>query len=168
MKGCLQVIGGVVVLLVALVMCAGFISSNQHPDSTSYTSSRDASSGSDTDSSTEANCNSSVDHTNQAWKDYNTGDYSGGYKNADTAVSLADDCQDGGDRDSAKGFALSARAFNEHHLSLGDSRTDLNQAEQLLASCQSDVGYYGTHDAALCETQEQNDISTQTNWEMNE
>jgi hypothetical protein len=98
----------------------------------------------------------------------NAGDFAGGYKNADKAVSLADDCAQGGEYDSAKGFALSARALNEHHLSHGDSRTDLNQAEQLLSSCQSDPGYYGTHAAALCDTQEQNDISTQTNWEMNE
>lgn len=113
-------------------------------------------------------CISALDHASQAMKDYDADDYEGGYKNANTAVSLADSCPQGGDQDSAKGFALSARALNEHHLSYGDSRTDLNQAEQLLASCQSDVGYYGTHSAALCETLEQNDISTETNWEMNE
>jgi len=157
--GCLSLIGGIVVLIIGLGMCSAASSVTQIATRSHQYESQSGNGM--------AACNNSVSHTNQAWKDFNAGDYQGGYNNANTAVHLADSCRDGGDRDSALGFALSARALNEHHLSVGDSRTDLNQAEQLLASCQSDVGYYGTHEAAVCETQEQNDISAQTDWEMN-
>lgn len=64
-----------------------------------------------------------------------------------------------------KGYLLSMRAFAEHRLPYGDSQTDLNQAEQLLEECQTTPGIYGTHRAAECESQEQDDIRAQTNWE---
>jgi hypothetical protein len=112
-----------------------------------------------------SDCENAVSHSNQALKDLNAGDYSGGYKNASTAVRLSESC-DNTDMPSVKGFALSFKAFNEHHLSVGDSETDMNQAEQLLSDCQSQPGYYGTHAGALCDTQEENDIQTKTDWEM--
>lgn len=167
MKGCFTVVGAVVALVFLAAMCSSSPNVTT-PSGDAWHNSSSSSSVSTTSDNSTNDCNSSVTHTNQAWKDYNAGDYDGGYKNANTAVSLADSCNQGGDYDSAKGFALSARALNEHHLSQGDSRTDLNQAEQLLSSCQSDVGYYGTHAAAVCETQEQNDISAETNWEMSQ
>ena len=114
---------------------------------------------------TNTDCNDAVSHTNQAFLDFNSGDYSGGYENATIAVHLADSCTDAS-MPATKGFALSARAFNEHHLIVGDATTDLNQAEQLLSECQTQPGYYGTHDGAACETKEQNNISTKTNWDM--
>jgi len=162
MKGCLSVIGGIVVALFIIAACASGFNSTSNSTRDSYSSAFHASRN---NGSANDDCDNAVQHSNQAFTDFNAGDYSGGYKNADTAVRLADSCS-GTDTPSVKGFALSARAFNEHHLSYGDSTTDLNQAEQLLADCQTQPGYYGTHRGALCETQEENDISTKQNWDM--
>jgi hypothetical protein len=68
----------------------------------------------------------------------------------------------------AKGLLLGAKALNEHHLSSGDSRTDINQAITLLAQCQSTPGLYGTQVGAGCETEEETLINYKINWEMNE
>jgi hypothetical protein len=65
-----------------------------------------------------------------------------------------------------KGYLLSYKAFAEHHLPQGDSRTDLNEANQLLVECQTEPGIYGTHEAAECESQEQNNITAQTKWDV--
>ena len=164
MKGCLAWIGGIVVVLFIIGACA-----TQMKPGTSFNSvsppSTSGDNGGGGGSETNTDCNSAVEHSNQAFSDFSAGDYSGGYKNADTAVRLADSCSET-DTPSIKGFALSARAFNEHHPSIGDSVTDINQATQLLSDCQTQPGYYGTHQGALCETQEENDISTKTNWDM--
>jgi hypothetical protein len=162
LKGCLAWIGGAVVVLFIIGACATGMKPSTGLDSALKSSTANTS---DEGASTNSECNSAISHSNQAFKDFQTGDYSGGYKNATTAVHLADSCSDT-DMPSVKGFALSAKAFNEHHLSAGDSVTDINQATQLLADCQTQPGYYGTHLGALCETQEENDISTKTNWDM--
>jgi hypothetical protein len=60
------------------------------------------------------------------------------------------------------------KGLAEHHLSQGDSRTDLNQANTLLVECQTQPDLYGTKTGASCETQEQYNISAQTNWDMNQ
>lgn len=65
-----------------------------------------------------------------------------------------------------QGYLLSFKAYAEHQLSSGDSATDMNQAITLLAECQALTGAYGTHVGAQCESQEENDIHTKTNWEM--
>jgi hypothetical protein len=65
-----------------------------------------------------------------------------------------------------KAYLMSFKALSEHYLSSGDSATDLNQANALLVECQTHPGFYGTHTGAQCETQENNNIRTQTNWEM--
>ena len=167
---------GVVVVVFILLAILGAIvgslsqsaSNNTSPSTDLSTpSSSGESSASDNNQNTSQGCNSSTEHSNQAWDDINAGDYAGAYRNADTAVSLADACNSGGDYDSTKAAALFARAIAEHHLAQGDSRTDLNQAITLYASCETDAGYYGTHAGAVCETAEQNAISWQTNWEMN-
>ena len=162
MKGCLAVIGGIVVVLFIIGACAAGLkspSNSSSSDSTSNTPSQSAQTNND--------CQSAIDHSNQAMKDSDAGDYNGGYKNANTAVNLADSCPEP-EMYEAKGFALSARAFNEHHLSVGDAATDLNQANQLLEECTTAPSFYGTHTGANCETQMHNNISTSTNWEMNQ
>jgi hypothetical protein len=65
-----------------------------------------------------------------------------------------------------EGYLLSMKAFAEHYLSAGDSRTDFNQANALLVQCQTHPGLYGTHTGAGCETQEQYNIRVQTNWDI--
>lgn len=67
-----------------------------------------------------------------------------------------------------KGYLLSMKAFAEHYLRDGDSRTDFNQANALLVECQTRPGLYGTRTGAGCETQEQYNIRAQTNWEIEE
>ncbi len=166
----MKFIGGTIIVLFLVAACSNAMSDGAKPGSNTSFDSTTASSASssdtgDTSAPTSGDCESSIEHTNQAFKDFEAGDYSGGYKNANSAVHLADACSDA-DMPSAKGFALSARAFNEHHLSVGDSTTDMNQATQLLADCQTQPAYYGTHQGALCETQEENDISTKMNWDM--
>ena len=156
-------IGGAVLTLFLLAACSNVMRSATNP-------SPEASSSFSLDSGSSpapaiTDCENAVAHSNQAFKDFEAGDYSGGFKNANTAVRLADFCPDA-DMPSVKGFALSARAFSEHHLSVGDSVTDINQATQLLSDCQTQPGYYGTHQGALCETQEESDISSKTNWDM--
>lgn len=163
MKSCLSVIGGIVVVIFIIGACASGLNSTSSPSHNSYTST--SSDSSSRASSGNDDCKSAVQHSNQAFSDFNAGDYSGGYKNAETAVQLSESCSEN-DLPSVKGFALSAKAFNEKHLSQGDSATDINQAIQLLSDCQSRPGYYGTHEGALCDTQEENDIKTKDNWDM--
>jgi hypothetical protein len=169
MKGCLAVIGGVVVVFIILVIIAA-LNEPSVPPGLSKTNSSYASSDTSSSYSSQAtdDCEKSSQHSDQAWSDIKADDYAGAYRNANTAVSLSDACNSGGDYDSTKAYALFARAIAEHHLTQGDSRTDLNQAITLYASCQADPGYYGTHAGAVCETAEQNAISWQTNWEMND
>lgn len=155
-------------ILVAVILFAACSNALQNTDSSGSMVSSDShpTDGASNDAAQSmGDCENAVAHSNQALNDLNAGDYSGGYKNANTAVRLSESC-DSTDMPSVKGFALSFKAFNEHHLSEGDSETDMNQAEQLLSDCQSQPGYYGTHAGALCDTQEENDIQTKTDWEM--
>jgi hypothetical protein len=66
----------------------------------------------------------------------------------------------------SKGYLLTFKGASEHYLHSGDSETDLNQANTLLVECQTTPGVYGTHQAALCETQENTNIRVQTDWDM--
>jgi hypothetical protein len=65
-----------------------------------------------------------------------------------------------------KGYLLSFKAMSEHAIGVGDWRTDFNQANQLLVTCQTTPGLYGTKVAAQCETQEGYNIRASTQWEM--
>lgn len=64
------------------------------------------------------------------------------------------------------GYLLSFKARTEHDLGSGDWRTDYNQANALLVQCQTTPGLYGTHAGAQCETQEHNNISWETHWDI--
>ncbi len=75
-------------------------------------------------------------------------------------------CSDDTDKLINKGYLLSFKGTAEHDLASGDSKTDLNEANQVLVECQTTPGVYGTHAAASCETQEENNIHAQTNWDM--
>lgn len=92
-------------------------------------------------------------------------------KTYDTAVSglhYVDQCDNDTDNLLNKAYLLSFKAMAEHHLSSGDSRTDMNQANALLVECQTTPGFYGTHVGAQCETQEDYNIKAVTNWDMSE
>lgn len=168
MKGCLAVIGGIAVLFFVVMACSvGNVATHFGQAQHEFGNNAGTSNSSSDGGSNNSKCQSAIDHANQAWDDYNAGDYSGGYKNADSGARLAESCDDK-DMPAAKGAALFAKAVNEHHLSQGDSVTDLNQAITLLSECQTQPGYYGTHLGAQCETAEEHAISWKTNWELNQ
>lgn len=94
------------------------------------------------------------------------GQWSTAYRYAESGLHESEDCSNDDAQVINKGYLLSVKAFAEHHLSYGDSTTDINQATTLLAECQSLPGIYGTHIGAACETQEENDIKAKTQWDM--
>ncbi len=83
-----------------------------------------------------------------------------------SGLHYAELCDDDNMKILLKGYLLSFKANSEHHLSSGDSATDMDQATTLLAECQTLPGLYGTHAGAQCESQEEDDIRIKTNWEM--
>ena len=110
--------------------------------------------------------------SNASVKAYKAGDYQAAYTAATKGLQFIEtSCEDEAGNPHvqyvAKGMLLSFKGLAEHHLPQGDARTDLNQANSLLVECQTEPGIYGTHEAAVCESQEQNNISATTNWEMN-
>lgn len=98
--------------------------------------------------------------------DINSDAYQSAYKNANSGLTYAENCDDETDQLVDKAYLLTIRGFAEHDLTVGDSRTDLNQANTLLVECQTKPGLYGTKQGAECETQEQNNIRAQTNWDL--
>jgi hypothetical protein len=84
-------------------------------------------------------CASVLDHIQQSAKDYAASDYVGGYKNADRAVHLMSGCPNKSMKLGLSGAALSARAWNEHHLTAGDSMADMRLAYALLKTCIDDT-----------------------------
>lgn len=88
------------------------------------------------------------------------------YAAAVNGLAANEKCTDEDEHLIREGYLLSMKAFAEHYLSAGDSRTDFNQANVLLVECQTRPGLYGTRAGAGCETQEQYNIRAQTNWEM--
>lgn len=113
-------------------------------------------------------CNAALRNETRAMHLVDSGSYSAGYHAAQQGLAEVQNCEDDSDRMVLHGYLLSARAYAEHHLPYGDSQTDMNQANQLLVECQTRPGLYGTHIAAECDTQEQNNIEATTNWEMGE
>jgi hypothetical protein len=88
------------------------------------------------------------------------------YNAAVAGLAANDKCDDETAHLVNEGYLLSMKGFAEHYLSVGDSRTDFNQANALLVECQTRPGLYGTRTGAGCETQEQYNIRAQTNWDV--
>jgi hypothetical protein len=88
------------------------------------------------------------------------------YKAAVAGLAANEKCGDENDNLINKAYLLSMKAYAEH--SLGDDgwHTDFNQANALLVQCQTKPGLYGTRTGAECETQEKNNISSETNWDI--
>lgn len=102
----------------------------------------------------------------QGWTDFKASDYQSAYDNAVKGLATNDRCDDDDFHRLNEGFLLSVKGMSEHYLSSGDSRTDLNQAETVLEECQTNPKFYGTHTGAECQTQQENDISATTNWDV--
>jgi hypothetical protein len=92
--------------------------------------------------------------------------HAGAYADAVKGLAVNEQCDDDDQQVINKGYLLSMKAFAEHYLPNGDAGTDFNQANSLLVECQTRPGIYGTHTGAECETQEKNNISQETNWEL--
>jgi hypothetical protein len=90
------------------------------------------------------------------------------YAAAVAGLAANERCSDAESRLVNQGYLLSMKAFAEHDLGTGDWRTDMNQANALLVSCQTEPDLYGTKIGASCETQEQYNIRATTNWEIND
>jgi zinc ribbon protein len=113
-------------------------------------------------------CESATQFEKKAVAAVNAGDYEQAYDYAGQGIDENGGCDDDNSSLVNSGYLLSMKGLAEHYLPQGDSRTDLNQANQLLVECQTNPDLYGTATAAGCETQEQNNISAMTNWEMNQ
>jgi hypothetical protein len=79
-------------------------------------------------------CGRALDYAKAASVDYRVAKYESGYADANHALQLAPKCSSP-TREIVKGVALSARAWNEHHLTQGNSRADLRQGEVILGLC---------------------------------
>jgi hypothetical protein len=159
MKGCLAAIGGIVVVLFIFAMCTAGNMAN-HLSPASHERSGVSVSSSDTA------CNTADQRERQAADYLNNSEFQKTYDTAVSGLHYVELCGSDDDNLVNKGYLLSFKALAEHHLSSGDSKTDLNEANQLLVECQTHPGFYGTHVGAQCETQETNNIQAQTNWEM--
>lgn len=160
MKGCLSVIGGAVVLLVFLVMCSAAMTTHSAMTPASHEVSNVSAPANDT------SCQTADQRERQAADYINNDQYQKTYDTAVSGLHYVELCGNDDDNLLNKGYLMSFKALAEHHLSSGDSATDLNEANALLVECQTHPGFYGTHVGAQCETQENNNIKTQTNWEM--
>jgi hypothetical protein len=112
-------------------------------------------------------CASANTYERQASSDLSGSDYRGAYHNAVSGLAKDDDCTNDTDQLVNKAYLLSMKGMAEQHLSEGDSRTDLNQADMLLEECQTKPALYGTSEGASCETQQRYNIRAETNAEMN-
>ena len=110
-------------------------------------------------------CDGAMYYSRAAVDAENSNSHQAAYDAAVAGLSRVNSCDDS-DIPSIEGRLLGSKALSEHHLSSGDSETDLNQAVTLLARCQSEPGYYGEHSGASCETEEETLISYKTHWEM--
>lgn len=159
MKGFLATIGGIVVVLFALALCtAGNMASN-------FSGSNLKSTGHNVSSSSGA-CDTADKRERESADALNNGHYQKAYDTVVSGLHYVELCQDDDDNLVNKAYLMSFKASAEHHLSSGDSRTDLNEANQLLVECETRPSLYGTHVAAQCETQENTNITEQTNWDM--
>lgn len=159
MKGCLAVIGGaVVVFFIFALMVGGNLASSMNPASHERTSA--------SGSSSDAACSTADTRERQAADYLDNHQYQRTYDTVVSGLHYVSLCSSDDDNLVNKGYLLSFKAYAEHYLSSGDSKTDMNEANQLLVECQTHPGFYGTHIGAQCETQENNNIRTTTNWEM--
>jgi hypothetical protein len=113
-------------------------------------------------------CRRASDMQNLSVKDIEGGSYRSGYDDAVQGLRDNARCDEETTAMVTRGYLLSSKGLSEHYLSVGDSQTDLNEANMLLEKCQTDPELYGTHLAADCETEQQNNIRTSTNWEMSQ
>lgn len=113
-------------------------------------------------------CDRATDMQKLAAKEFGTGAYQSAYDDAVQGLRDDDRCDDDTAATVLRGYLLSMKGLAEHRLSEGDSRTDLNEANMLLEKCQTDPSLYGTHIAAGCESQQQNNISATTDWDINQ
>ena len=160
MKGCLSVIGGTVVVLVLFVMCSAAMVSNSGSHERKIAASSYSAPRSD------SNCQTASSRERQAAAYINNDQYQKTYDTAMSGLHYVSLCDDEDDNLLNKAYLMSFKALAEHHLSSGDSKTDLNEANMLLEECVTHPGFYGTHVGAQCETQQKNNISTETSWEM--
>ena len=114
-------------------------------------------------------CEISDNEEIKAMKAVDSENWQSAYATALSGLSHLDLCNSDNDtvKDVKRGYLLSAAAFGAHGIGRSDeARTDFNQANQLLVECQTTSGIYGTRAAANCETQEQNNIRAETDWEV--
>jgi hypothetical protein len=163
MKGCLATIGGITVVLFLFAMCAAGNLGKSFTDDLSPASHERTG----VDVSASAGACGIADKKEREAADYiNHDEYQRTYDTVVSGLHYVALCDNDDDNLLNKAYLMSFKALAEHHLSSGDSATDLNEANALLVECQTHPGFYGTHVGAQCETQENNNIQTQTNWEM--
>ena len=163
MKGCLALIGGAVVLVIGIAFCSAVV--NVTKSSTANHRSSFAGASARTTSSADS-CDVATSREQAAVHAVNNGQFQKAFDLAASGLHYNDSCDDSNDQLVNKGYLMTMRAISERHLRSGDWKTDLNEANAALVSCQTTPGLYGTHVGAQCETQEKNNIEDETNWEM--
>lgn len=116
------------------------------------------------DSPTHLKCLHAFSQLQQAWDNYRAQAYARGYADAEETIALSEFCSDAQQK-ALKGYALSARAFNEHALAQGDAQDDLRQANVLLMECET---IQNPDDATKCERQKQMNLQAEANWNSNQ
>jgi hypothetical protein len=172
MKGCLALIIGLVVVFVVIAA----IGSSMHGPYTTFgvngSSSVVSNSGGHHNSNSSAGtsggdaCISAHTKERAAMAAWKSGKWQSAFDVATSGLHVNDMCSDDSHQLANKGFLLSARATAEHHLGSGDWKTDMNEANATLVSCQTQPGLYATHIGAQCETQENYNIRATTQWEL--
>lgn len=108
-------------------------------------------------------CDKASAYTKLAISAENSGAHQKAYDDSVAGLARVGGCDDEDQQNELRGYLLSQKALSEHHLSSGDSATDLNQAITLLKKCQT--AYHGSQNGAGCETEEETLISHKTQWE---
>jgi hypothetical protein len=93
-------------------------------------------------------------HSLNGWESYDKKDYLSAYREALSGIAVYEHCP-ANHQSTGMGYLLSLKGSSEHYLAIGDSQTDLNQANMLLVTCRTTPRLYGTQVAAACQTQEQ-------------
>ncbi len=160
-----RIASGLVALVVVIAMIAVSIAYPPQPQAPTVSAQPDAAAAVPVQPTAD-DCALALASENASVAALNRDDYQTAYHYAQKGLAQNLGCSDDNDRLVNHAYLLSMRGLAEHHLSVGDSRTDLNQANALLVQCETAPGLYGTHTGAQCETQEQNNIQTTTGWEM--
>ncbi len=111
-------------------------------------------------------CARTTQLVDRSWQAYRAQHYRDGVTLAEAArKQAAEACDLVPIQHAMIGFALSARAWNEHFTAMSDSITDMNAAQDRLDICASAALLNGSSLQARCEKQEEKNYTQATAWD---